>query len=65
MFKFNNAFHTKNKQVGMQFTDQKRVVSIYPDVKGIINIDCSEKPVTQEEGVEITKHYNRLVRFYK
>lgn len=68
MFKFNNAFHTKNKKVGMQFSDTKnnhRTISIYPDVKGIINIDCSEFPVNMQEGVEITQLYNKLVRYYQ
>lgn len=66
--KFDNAFHTKNKHVGMQFNDvsQKgRKISIYPDVKGQLHIDCEHSPVSQEEGVIVVKKYNSLVRHYQ
>lgn len=68
MFKFDNAFHTKNKKVGMQFNDtnnRSRKVSIYPDNKGLLVVDCTEFPVSMQEGVEITSLYNKLVRYYQ
>lgn len=51
--KFDNAFLTKNGDVGMQFVNKKRdVLSIYPDANG--NVHISEHFSHQEKQSALT-----------
>lgn len=72
MFKVDNAFLTKNKQVGIQFFDASvkdkhhhpRVATVYPNKKGQLVVDCSLEALRQQEYVWLIEKYNKLVRYY-
>ena len=73
MFKFDNAFLTKNKHVGIQFIDHsisdrhgaKRVATIYPDHKGQLKADCSVVPLRTGEYVSLVEQYNKREKYYR
>lgn len=67
MFKFDNAFHTVNKHVGMQFRDthdKNRVATVYPNKKGQLEMDCSGSPLTPQEAQDVVVSYNKRVVHY-
>ncbi len=72
MFKFDNAFLTKNKQVGMQFLDRSikdvhgepRKATLYPDHKGQLKLDVSVLDTAQEEYVYLVEQYNKKNHWY-
>lgn len=67
MFKFDNAFHTVNKHVGMQFRDfrhKNRVATVYPNKKGQIEMDCSGETLTPQESTSLIQSYNKRLVHY-
>lgn len=72
MFKFDNAFLTKNKHVGMQFVDVSvkdgkgavRTATIYLNNKGQLNGDCSLQPLNHDEWTHLVTRYNKLLPYY-
>ncbi len=60
--RFDNAFLTKNGKVGMQFEENKAIITIYPDAKG--NLVCSEH-CTAEQKAKLVTQYMRRRSWYK
>lgn len=72
MFKFDNAFLTVGKKVGIQFIDNSiksvdgdsRKATLYIDHKGQLKADCSVVPLRQPEFLHLVKEYNRRSAWY-
>lgn len=73
MFKFDNAFLTVGKHVGMQFIDHSskgvdgasRKATVYLDHKEQLKTDCSVEDLRQPEYLHLIKEYNRRLPFYR
>lgn len=61
--KFDNAFLTKAKTVGLQFKDKGETLSIYKDKNG--KLVCSEHATVMQKGILVVKYGQMAHRFYK
>jgi len=61
--KFDNAFLTAAKTVGLQFKDKGETLSVYKDKKG--KLICSEQATDMQKGVLTVKYEQMAHRFYK
>ena len=60
--RFDNAFLTAAKKVGMQFVDQRKTFTVYRDKKDVIHVS---EEATKEQKEKMVVIYNKLEGKYK
>ncbi|HET8689255.1 MAG TPA: hypothetical protein VFM18_21800 [Methanosarcina sp.] len=61
--RFDNAFLTKDKNVGMQFIEKDEVFTVYKDKKGVIHI--SEHATDEQKAIILNQYKLREHRYLK
>lgn len=59
--RFDNAFLTKNKHVGMQFTNHGQTFTVYRDKKGELHL--SEHATVTEKAIIASMYHKRLNQY--